>query len=88
MPPIELFQGYLLSINVIAAFAFVMDKERAKRNARRISEKTLFGLCLIGGSVGAYLAMQAVRHKTQKPLFKFGVPIVMVIEIALGALFL
>ena len=82
------FQIYLILINIATCTAFVIDKDKAKRGARRISEKTLLGMSLIGGSLGGYLAMKAVRHKTQKPAFKFGMPIILIIQIALGTIFL
>lgn len=78
---------YLIVINVIAFLAFGLDKMKAKqRGARRIPEKTLLGLALAGGSVGAWLGMQFFRHKTLHPQFKIGIPVIFLCQIGLLAL--
>lgn len=46
----------------------------------RIKEKTLFGLSLIGGSIGAYIGMKTFRHKTLKNSFKYGIPFLIIID--------
>jgi uncharacterized membrane protein YsdA (DUF1294 family) len=48
-----------------------IDKARAARRARRIPERTLLGLALIGGSPGAIVGMYGHRrrHKTSKRWF-------------------
>lgn len=61
---------YLLSINVIAFLAFGWDKRQAIRHGSRIAERTLIALALIGGALGALLAQQIFRHKTQKQPFR------------------
>jgi uncharacterized membrane protein YsdA (DUF1294 family) len=54
----------------LAAFAlFAIDKARAARNARRIPERTLHALELLGGWPGALAAMALVRHKNRKPAY-------------------
>ncbi len=76
----------LAAINVIAFVLFVWDKRVAVRGdgyGRRVSEARLLGLCLFGGSVGGLLAMYAVRHKTQKWYFVWGVPFFLLFDIAL-----
>ena len=40
----------------------------------------LLGLAVAGGAVGAYLGMLVFRHKTLKPLFRFGVPVIMLVH--------
>ncbi|MDD2829147.1 MAG: DUF1294 domain-containing protein [Sulfuricurvum sp.] len=52
--------------NLITFFVFGYDKYLARTNRRRISEKTLIYLALIGGSVGAVFAQKIFRHKSQK----------------------
>ena len=61
--------GYLVGVSLVTFFVYVIDKQKAKRGAWRIPEKTLLGLSFIGGAVGGYTAMQLVRHKTQKWYF-------------------
>ena len=74
---------YLLIINFIGFFAMFLDKQKAKRNKWRISEKTLFLLALIGGSLGTTLGMRTFRHKTKHWYFKFGMPLILLIQAGL-----
>lgn len=74
---------YLLLINIVTFFVYGIDKRKAQRNRFRIKEATLLLLALIGGSVGALLGMYAFRHKTKKWYFKFGVPLILLSQIAL-----
>lgn len=49
---------------------FAVDKERAQKRKNRVSEKNLLTLCFLGGSVGGWLAMNKLRHKSSKDSFK------------------
>nr|WP_255461960.1 DUF1294 domain-containing protein [Pseudalkalibacillus hwajinpoensis] len=60
-----------------------VDKRRAKKSARRISEKTLWLFIVIGGSIGGYLGMKRFRHKTKHSQFIYGIPAVMIVHILL-----
>jgi len=75
--------GYLVIINVIAFFAFGIDKWKAKHARWRISEATLLGLAVIGGSIGAWLGMKVWHHKTLHKKFRVGIPLILIIQIAL-----
>ena len=79
---------YLVVINVVAFLAFGLDKLKAKADAWRIPEKTLLGLAIIGGSVGAILGMRTFRHKTRHKQFSVGLPVILVLQIVLVALLL
>ena len=59
---------------------FGIDKYKAIHQDYRISEKTLFMIALIGGAYGAYVAMYLFHHKTRKTMFKFGVPVIVLLE--------
>jgi uncharacterized membrane protein YsdA (DUF1294 family) len=61
---------YALIINAITYFLFGFDKRAAERGNSRIPEKTLLLASALGGSVGAVMAQQRFRHKTQKQPFK------------------
>ena len=62
---IEYFYIYLLLINLITYYMYAKDKRLSKmRNAKRISEKCLLILSIIGGGLGGYLAMIFKHHKT------------------------
>ena len=74
---------YLLVINILAFVCYGLDKHKSKRKARRISERWLLLLALIGGSVGAWLGMLVWRHKTNHAKFCFGVPILLLLHIAI-----
>ena len=59
---------------------FGIDKYKAIHQAYRISEKALFMIALIGGAYGAYVAMYLFHHKTRKTMFKFGMPVIVLLE--------
>ncbi|MBQ3549016.1 MAG: DUF1294 domain-containing protein [Oscillospiraceae bacterium] len=79
---------YLIVINVVAFFAFGLDKLKAKADAWRIPEKTLLGLAVIGGSVGAILGMRTFRHKTRHKQFSVGMPLILAVQIVIVVLLL
>ena len=67
----------------IAVFAmYGIDKHNAKKNKRRISEKTLLFSAFFIGGAGALLGMRVFRHKTQHLKFKIGVPLLFILNIA------
>lgn len=74
---------YLLVINAATFIIFGIDKDKAKKAKWRISEATLLTMAAVGGSIGAWLGMKAWHHKTQHRKFKYGVPIILLIQIAL-----
>ena len=74
---------YLLAINVVTFAVFAFDKAVAatgNRHARRVPEVWLLGLCLVGGSVGGLMGMYALRHKTRKWYFVWGLPAFLVLD--------
>ena len=75
---------YLILINIITFLAMMYDKHEAKINQWRISEKGLFFLTLIGGSIGGIAGMYVFHHKTKKWYFKFGFPAILIIQIILA----
>ena len=74
---------YLIAINVVAFFLYGIDKWKAKRSKWRISEATLLGLAVIGGSIGAWLGMKVWHHKTMHKKFKYGIPLILVVQIVI-----
>ena len=79
-PYLPLF--YLLAINLLAFLIYGADKRKAKRDQWRVPEKTLFLLALLGGSVGALAGMKVFHHKTRKWYFRFGIPLILILQIA------
>ena len=75
--------AYLLIINLVSFFVCVSDKRRAVKHKSRVPEKTLLFLSLIGGSVGMYATMKAIRHKTLHKRFMIGIPLIIVLQICL-----
>ena len=65
-----------------------IDKWKARRGRWRVPEATLLVLAVAGGSVGAWVAMQLFRHKTQKKKFRYGVPVLFVLQLAAVVYFL
>ena len=57
---------YLWGINLLALLAFGWDASRARRRRRRISERRMLWLAVLGGSPGALLGGWIFRHKTRK----------------------
>ena len=72
---------YLVVINILTFFIMWWDKHEAKLGDWRVSEKFLFCLVLLGGGIGGIAGMYVFRHKTQKWYFKYGFPIILIIEI-------
>ena len=79
---------YLAVMNFTAVCVYGTDKKRAIRNQWRISEKTLLMLAVIGGGPGALLGMKVFHHKTKKPKFYLGIPVILILEVLAAALFL
>lgn len=78
---------YLTAVNLLAFICFGVDKYKAKTDQWRISEKTLLGIAVCGGSLGAILGMRFFRHKTQHAKFVLGLPAILIAQ-ALAAVIL
>ena len=76
---------YLLAINAVALIVYGIDKYKAKKAKWRISEATLLLLAVLGGSIGAWMGMKVWHHKTMHKKFKYGIPAILLIQIALMA---
>ena len=82
--PLFIASIYLVIINFVLFFAMAVDKSRAKRHKRRISEGTLFLLCVLGGGIGGIAGMRCFRHKTKHRAFTWGFPAIAAAEAALA----
>ncbi|MCW4110786.1 DUF1294 domain-containing protein [Segatella copri] len=76
---------YLLGINAVTFIVYGIDKYKAKKAKWRISEATLLLLAVLGGSIGAWMGMKVWHHKTMHKKFKYGIPAILLIQIALMA---
>ena len=74
---------YLIVINIVTFLIYGIDKRKAKQGSWRISEATLLILAVIGGSIGALLGMKVWRHKTMHKKFKYGLPLILLAQIAI-----
>jgi len=74
---------YLVVTNVVTFFVYGIDKWKAKNSKWRIRETALLGLAVLGGSIGAWLGMKVWHHKTQHKKFKYGVPAIIIIQLAI-----
>lgn len=79
--------SYLVIVNIVGFAMMGIDKKRAIRGAWRISEASLFIAALIGGSIGSILGMKTFRHKTKHWYFKYGMPAILILQIALVTYF-
>ena len=75
----------LLALNTLALLLYGCDKLLAKWDKRRIPEKTMLVLSALLASPGALLGMVLFHHKVSKPAFRYGVPLMLLVHLALGA---
>lgn len=78
---------YLITINILGFFAMGIDKYKAKKGSWRISESTLFMLCILGGGIGTIAGMKIFHHKTKKKAFSIGMPLILIMEILIFTYF-
>lgn len=74
---------YFLIINIVGLIIMKVDKQRAIKHQYRISEQTLWIIAIIGGAIGATLGMNIFRHKTKHLSFKFGFPLLAIVDLFL-----
>ncbi len=75
----------LIIVNSVTFAAFIRDKRVAENGNdfnKRIPEARLLALCLLGGSAGGMVAMHAVKHKTKKWYFVWGLPLFVLLDLA------
>ena len=83
LSPMGILTLFLVIMNLLALAVFGVDKWRAKHDRRRVPERTLWLLAVLGGALGALIGMQVFRHKTQHRSFRWGVPILLIAQIIL-----
>lgn len=76
---------YLVAVNLLAAILTISDKRRSIRHRFRIPEKVLFLAAILGGSIGEYVTMRIIRHKTLHKRFMWGLPAIIVLQLAAAA---
>lgn len=73
--------GYVILMSLLLFGMMGVDKQRAMHHKYRISEKKLFLVALIGGAIGGTIGMYLFRHKTKHWYFKYGFPLIGIIQI-------
>lgn len=79
---------YLLIINALGLLIMLADKEKAKKHLWRIPESTLLTVAALGGSIGCYAGMRLFHHKTRKPKFYIGIPVIFAVQVLVAGYFL
>ena len=79
-----LLVAYVTIINTLAFIVYGIDKLKAKKGKWRIPESTLLLLAIIGGSIGAWFGIKVWHHKTLHKKFKYGIPLIVIIQIAIA----
>ena len=82
------YLSYLIIMSIVAFLLFRRDKRLALENEIRIKEKTLLGVTILGGAVGAFLGRLINHHKTNKLYFSIIIYLGMLLELSLLVLFL
>lgn len=72
-------------VNIVGFSVMGMDKYKAIHKQWRIPEKMLFFIAIAGGGLGSTLGMQVFRHKTRHWYFKYGFPLIAIVQLALIA---
>ena len=75
---------FLLAVNIATFLLYGIDKYKAKKGRWRISEATLLLMAVIGGSIGAWAGMRLWHHKTMHKMFKYGIPVIIIFQVALA----
>ena len=75
---------YLLAVNIVTFLLYGIDKYKAKKGKWRISEATLLTMAAIGGSIGAWAGMRLWHHKTMHKKFKYGIPVIIILQVAIA----
>lgn len=82
------FYLYLIIINILALIVTVHDKNAAQKLRRRVSERMLLFIAALGGSPVMYLTMLTISHKTRKPRFMIGIPVIFILQVVCALLVL
>ena len=79
---------YLIIINALGFTLMLADKQKARKNMWRIPERVLLGVAILGGGVGSLIGMHLLRHKTKKEAFYVGIPVILLLEIIMIAIWI
>ena len=72
--------SYFAVISIISIVVCCYDKNMATKKKRRISEKILLLLSVLGGSIAMFFTMCLIRHKTRNIKFMLGIPLIITVQ--------
>ncbi|WP_047981634.1 DUF1294 domain-containing protein [Ornithinibacillus contaminans] len=78
---------YIVVANLMGYIMMGVDKKKARENQWRIPERTLWGIAILGGSLGSFIGMRTFRHKTKHNAFRIGMPCLIVVHAVLVGYF-
>ncbi len=81
---IKIIIPYFAAISTLSVLITIADKKAAKSGKSRVPENTLILFSMLGGSFFMFLTMRLIRHKTRKPKFMVGLPLIMLAQVALA----
>ncbi len=76
--------AWLTAWSIVTFAAYAIDKRQARRHGWRIPEVALHGLALVGGSIGGWIGLLGLRHKTRHPLFPLVLAVALTTQIVIG----
>lgn len=76
--------AYFILVNLFGFVQMGLDKYKAQKHAWRIPEARLFGVAVIGGSIGSIIGMHLFHHKTKHWYFVWGMPAIAVVQLIAG----
>lgn len=84
----EIAVVYLIIINLLSFASLRSDKKRGNFSRYKIGTRTFYILALLGGSIGILIGMGYYRCFLDKPLLRYGVPGILVLQVIIGLLLL
>ena len=82
---LKIICAWLLLWSLVAFIAMGADKRKAQKGKWRVPEATLFLFALRGGGLGATRGMHVFHHKTKHWYFRWGLPLILLVQVALVA---
>ena len=79
---------YLIIINLLSFACLRSDKKRANFSRYKVGTRTFYVLALLGGSIGILIGMGYYRYFLDKPSLRYGVPVILAVQVIIGLLLL
>ena len=79
------YGAWLMAWSTVTFTAYAIDKRQARRHGWRIPEVALLGLALAGGSIGGWIGLLGLRHKTRHPIFPLVLAVALTAQVVIGS---